>query len=148
MSGKAAKPAAADGCLQQSWVGIKGSAKYSALAGFRKARASVPCGRFSPATVRETYPGRHPGRRPTVYPRRLVVTEADKTGTAPEFAGPHQHGKGSCDVMHHPISVWWMQRRAVSQPDPVPCRWRTMWQTRLHFDKPQPVPRPSINICH
>lgn len=67
----------------------------------------------------------------------------DKTDAAPEFAGPHQHGKVSCDVMpHHPISVVDAET-AVSQPDPVPCRWRTMWQTRLAFRQTQPVPRPS-----
>ena len=127
MSGKATKPAAADGCLQQLLGGNQGSAKHPALPASTRHVLACLAGAFHRALAS----GEASGEASDLS--TLDVAEADKTDAAPEFAGPHQHGKVSCDVMpHHPISVVDAET-AVSQPDPVPCRWRTMWQTRLAF---------------
>jgi hypothetical protein len=116
--------------------GNQGSAKHSALPASTRHVLACLAGAFHRALAS----GEASGEASDLS--TLDVAEADKTDAAPEFAGPHQHGKVSCDVMpHHPISVVDAET-AVSQPDPVPCRWRTMWQTRLAFRQTQPVPRP------
>ena len=123
--------------LQQLLGGNQGSAKHPALPASTRHVLACLAGAFHRALAS----GEASGEASDLS--TLDVAEADKTDAAPEFAGPHQHGKVSCDVMpHHPISVVDAET-AVSQPDPVPCRWRTMWQTRLAFRQTQPVPRPS-----